>query len=204
MRIGDNKVIPIEVRVITATNRNLYNLVLERKFREDLFYRLNVLKIVIPPLRKRYEDIPYLLKHFIQYYSLKLGKPTITLSEEAMEYLSLYNWPGNVRELKNFVERLMVVAKHSQIELSDIKDKFIVVDNVKNDPIEYHLDNQRIHNKINIKKEDYMTLYNSEKEAIINALEDNMGVINFTAKALGISRTTLWRKMKKYNLNVSQ
>lgn len=203
MRIGDNKVIPIEVRVITATNRNLYNLVLERKFREDLFYRLNVLKIVIPPLRKRYEDIPYLLKHFIQYYSLKLGKPTITLSEEAMEYLSLYNWPGNVRELKNFVERLMVVAKHSQIELSDIKDKFIVVDNVKNDPIEYHLDNQRIHNKINIKKEDYMTLYNSEKEAIINALEDNMGVINFTAKALGISRTTLWRKMKKYNLNVS-
>lgn len=204
MRIGDNKVIPIEVRVITATNRNLYNLVLERKFREDLFYRLNVLKIVIPPLRKRYEDIPYLLKHFIQYYSLKLGKPTITLSEEAMEYLSLYNWPGNVRELKNFVERLMVVAKHSQIELSDIKDKFIVVDNVKNDLIEYHLDNQRIHNKINIKKEDYMTLYNSEKEAIINALEDNMGVINFTAKALGISRTTLWRKMKKYNLNVSQ
>lgn len=204
MRIGDNKVIPIEVRVITATNRNLYNLVLERKFREDLFYRLNVLKIVIPPLRKRYEDIPYLLKHFIQYYSLKLGKPTITLSEESMEYLSLYNWPGNVRELKNFVERLMVVAKHSQIELSDIKDKFIVVDNVKNDLIEYHLDNQRIHNKINIKKEDYMTLYNSEKEAIINALEDNMGVINFTAKALGISRTTLWRKMKKYNLNVSQ
>lgn len=202
MRIGDNKVIPIEVRVITATNRNLHNLVLERKFREDLFYRLNVLKIVIPPLRKRYEDIPYLVEHFIQYYSLKLGKSAITLSEEAMEYLSLYNWPGNVRELKNFVERLMVVAKHSHIELSDIKDKFIVVDSVRNDPIAYQLDNQRIHNKNNIKTEDYMTLYSSEKEAIINALEDNMGVINFTAKALGISRTTLWRKMKKYDLDV--
>lgn len=204
MRIGDNKVIPIDVRVVTATNRNLHNLVLERKFREDLFYRLNVLRIVIPPLRKRYEDIPYLIKHFIQYYSLKLGKPAITLSEEAMEYLSLYNWPGNVRELKNFVERLMVVAKHSQIELSDIKDKFIVMDNVKSDPITYQLDNQRIQNKNNIKTEDYMTLYSSEKEAIINALEDNMGVINFTAKALGISRTTLWRKMKKYDLNVSR
>lgn len=202
MRIGDNKVIPIEVRVITATNRNLHNLVLERKFREDLFYRLNVLRIVIPPLRKRYEDIPYLMKHFIQYYSLKLGKPAITLSEEAMEYLSSYNWPGNVRELKNFVERLIVVAKHTQIELSDIKDKFIVVDNVKNDPIAYQLDNQQMHNKNNIKTEDYMTLYSSEKEAIINALKDNMGVINFTAKALGISRTTLWRKMKKYDLNV--
>lgn len=204
MRIGDNRVIPIEVRVITATNRNLHNLVMERKFREDLFYRLNVLKIVIPPLRKRYEDIPYLLKHFIKYYSFKLGKPVITLSEESMEYLSLYNWPGNVRELKNFVERLMVVAKHSQIELSDIKDKFIVVDNVKHDPIAYQLDNQRIQNKNNIKTEDYMALYSSEKEAIINALEDNMGVINFTAKALGISRTTLWRKIKKYDLNVSR
>ena len=204
MRIGDNKVIPIEVRVITATNRSLHNLVLERKFREDLFYRLNVLRIVIPPLRKRYEDIPYLIKHFIQYYSLKLGKPAITLSEEAMEYLSVYNWPGNVRELKNYVERLMVVSKHSKVELSDIKDKFFVIDNVKNNPIEYQLDNQRIHRKNNIKTEDYMTLYSSEKEAIINALEDNMGVINFTAKALGISRTTLWRKMKKYDLNVTQ
>lgn len=203
-RIGDNKVIPIEVRVIAATNKNLQDLVVERKFREDLFYRLNVLKIVIPPLRKRYEDIPYLIEHFIQYYSLKLGKPVITLSEDAMQYLSLYSWPGNVRELRNFVERLIVVAKHSHIELNDIKDNFIVADNVKSDTTIYQLDNQLILNKNNIKSEDYKTLYSSEKEAIINALEDNMGVINFTAKALGISRTTLWRKMKKYDLDVSR
>ncbi|HBB27942.1 MAG TPA: hypothetical protein DC000_01585, partial [Clostridiales bacterium] len=145
-----------------------------------------------------------LIEHFIQYYSLKLGKPAITPSEDAMQYLSLYSWPGNVRELRNFVERLIVVAKHSHIELNDIKDNFIVADNVKSDTTIYQLDNQLILNKNNIKSEDYKTLYSSEKEAIINALEDNMGVINFTAKALGISRTTLWRKMKKYDLDVSR
>lgn len=204
MRIGDNKVIPIEVRVITATNRNLQGLVLEKKFREDLFYRLNVLKIVIPPLRKKQEDIPHLIEHFIRYYSDKLSKPLITLSEDAMKYLSVYNWPGNVRELRNFVERLMVVSKHSRIELNDIKDKFIIVDHIKSDTIMHQLDMQWAHSKSNIKSEDYKMYHSSEKEAIINALEGNLGVIKFTAKALGISRTTLWRKMKKYDLDVSR
>ena len=204
MRIGDNKVIPIDVRVITATNKNLQGLVLEKKFREDLFYRLNILKITIPPLRKKTEDVPCLLEHFIQYYSLKLAKPEITLSEDAIEYLSLYNWPGNIRELRNFVERLMVVAKHTHIELNDIKDKFIVFDNIKSEKIVYQLDNKWTLNKSNIKSEDYNSLHSSEKETIIKALEDNMGVINYTAKALGISRTTLWRKMKKYDLDVTK
>ncbi|MCD4712660.1 MAG: sigma 54-interacting transcriptional regulator [Clostridiales bacterium] len=201
MRIGDNKVIPIDVRVITATNRNLHKLVQERKFREDLFYRLNVLKIVIPPLRKKHEDIPYLIEHFIQYYSQKLSKPKITLSNEVLKYLSLYNWPGNIRELRNFVERLMVVSKHSYIELSDIEGNFIVMDHIKSDTTPDH---QHKSNTINFKLEERSMLVSSEKEMIINALEKNLGIINFTAKELGISRTTLWRKMKKYNLDVLQ
>ena len=194
MRIGDNKVIPIEVRVITATNKNLYGLVQEKKFRQDLYYRLNVLKIEIPPLRKKYEDIPYLIDHFIQDYSEKLGKPAITLSAEAVEYLCHYNWPGNVRELRNFVERLMVISKKSHVELNDIKDKFIVVDDSSRTTI----------NKKNHDIEDFKTNYNSEKEAIVKALESNMGLMNYAAKALGISRTTLWRKMKKYDLIISK
>lgn len=203
MRIGDNKVIPIDVRVITATNNNLHKLVIEKKFREDLFYRLHVLKIEMLPLRSKKEDISTLLNHFIQYYSKKLDKPTITLSIGVAEYLSLYNWPGNVRELKNFVERLMVVTKQTYIELDDIKDKFITLDNVNSNTVINQCDSQSIINRSDISPQDYESLYNSEKDSILKALEDNMGIINFTAKALGISRTTLWRKMKKYDLNVS-
>jgi transcriptional regulator with PAS, ATPase and Fis domain len=204
MRIGDNKIIPIDVRVIAATNRNLYRLVSERKFREDLFYRLNVLKIEMPPLRNKKEDIPSLINHFVQYYSNRLGKPSITLSKDAIQYLSSYNWPGNVRELKNFVERLMVVAKKPYIELEDIEGKFITTDNIKSDSIIYQTDAQGTIDRNNIKSEDNKGFYSSERDVILKALEENKGIINFAAKSLGISRTTLWRKMKKYNLDVSR
>ena len=204
MRIGDNKVIPIDVRVITATNKNLYNLVVEKKFREDLFYRLYVLKIEMLPLKDNKEDIKALLNHFILCYSQKLKRPPIALSISAVEYLSLYNWPGNVRELKNFVERLMVGTKQTYIELDDIKDKFISVDNSNGDSIECKLDTQWIINKNNKLLRDHEVINNLEKDLILRALKDNMGIINLTAKALGISRTTLWRKMKKYNLDASR
>jgi PAS domain S-box-containing protein len=205
MRIGDNKVIPIDVRVITATNRNLRSLVLERKFREDLFYRLNVLKIEMYPLRDKKEDIPYLINHFIQYYSQRLDRPIITLSEKAIQYLSLYNWPGNVRELRNFVERLMVVAKDKCIELEDIENKFITIEDIKSDTSIYQLDaKETISNHKNVGLEDYKKTYISEKDLILHALEENKGIINLTAKELGISRTTLWRKIKKYDLDLSR
>lgn len=190
MRIGDNKVIPIEVRVIAATNRSLQELVEERKFRQDLFYRINVLKIEISPLRKKPEDIPCLIDHFIEYYRKKLDKLSISLSNEALTYLSAYNWPGNVRELRNFVERLMVISKKQKIELEDIKDKFIKTSQgVHKTPLLYTED---------LEKDVRMTL--SEKETIERALKSNLGMMHYTAKELGISRTTLWRKMKKYNL----
>ena len=111
MRIGDNKIIPIDVKVIVATNKNLFTLVREKIFREDLYYRVNILKIELFPLRERKEDIPHFINYFIKHYSIKLNKPKITLSSNAMDYVSSYDWPGNVRELRNFVERLMVVSK---------------------------------------------------------------------------------------------
>ncbi|MEW9124083.1 MAG: sigma 54-interacting transcriptional regulator [Thermotaleaceae bacterium] len=200
MKIGDNKVIPIDVRVIAATNKNLQEMMLERTFREDLFYRLNVLRIELPHLRSKKEDIPYLINSFIQYYSSKLDKPTIVLDKDVLKYLSFYNWPGNVRELKNFVERLMVVSKKIYIKLEDINDKFIPENNTKGDSMIEQVELS----KNNIKSGNYNSLNNIEKDIILKALEENRGMINSTAKALGISRTTLWRRIKKYNLDVSR
>jgi transcriptional regulator with PAS, ATPase and Fis domain len=204
MRIGDNKVIPIDIRVIAATNRNLYNLVLEKKFRQDLFYRLNILKIEMPPLRNKKEDIPALINHFIQYFSDKLNKPSITLNEDAMEYLGMYNWPGNVRELKNFVERMMVVAKKTQLELDDIVGKFITLGDDKSVSDQNQIEEKGTVRRNISEQVDNKDSYSSEREIILRTLEENKGMINYTAETLGISRTTLWRKMKKYGLDVSQ
>ena len=190
MRVGDNKVMPIDVRVIAATNRNLHKLIKEKAFREDLYYRLNVLNIELIPLRNKKGDIPDFVNYFIQIYSHKLDKPAVILSAEAMKYLSRYNWPGNVREIRNFVERLMVVAKKTHIQLEDIEGKLIIIHNTNRDESVITREPEK--------------LYSTEKEAIISALDENMGIINFAAKSLGISRTTLWRKMKNYNLKVSR
>jgi PAS domain S-box-containing protein len=204
MRVGDNKLIPIDVRVIAATNRNLHKLIKEKAFREDLYYRLNVLNIELIPLRNKKEDIPYFVNNFIQHYSHKLDKPAVILSAEAMKYLSRYNWPGNVREIRNVVERLMVIAKKTYIDLEDIEGKLIIVDKSNRDEPIIQIDTERLINRNEITTREPERLYSSEKEAILCALEENMGIINFAAKALGISRTTLWRKMKKYNLEVSR
>jgi len=202
MRIGDNKLIPIDVRIIVATNKNLFGLVREGKFREDLYYRLNVLKIKLPPLRERKGDIPSLIEGFIHEYSKKLSRETITLTREAIEYLCQYNWPGNVRELKNFVERLMVITKKTKIVLEDIKGTMLnleglELDNYYNDnSVEYAFQSQSSHKTIN--------LIDAEKINIEEALRESEGCINEAAERLGISRTTLWRKMKKYTINVAK
>lgn len=204
MRVGDNKLIPIDVRVIAATNRNLPKLIKEKAFREDLYYRLNVLKIELIPLRERKEDIPCFINNFIQHYSSRLDKPLVTLSPEAMKYICQYNWPGNVREIRNFVERLMVVAKKAYIALEDIKRKLITVDGTGEEEFESEVDVERLMDVNRTAVYQSGKFYNSEREAILHALEENMGIVNFAAKSLGISRTTLWRKMKKYNLDVSR
>ncbi|MGO1368352.1 sigma 54-interacting transcriptional regulator [Senegalia sp. (in: firmicutes)] len=111
MRIGGKKVIPIDVRIIAATNKNLYKLIKENKFREDLYYRVNILELYIPPIRDRKEDIHYFLKNFIGAFSQKFNKDKIILTNDSIEYLCDYDWPGNVREIKNFTERLVVMSK---------------------------------------------------------------------------------------------
>jgi transcriptional regulator with PAS, ATPase and Fis domain len=191
--------------VIASTNKNLFSLVKEKKFREDLYYRVNILKIKLIPLREKKEDIPYFINSFIRYYSPMLDKPIITLSSDAMSYASSYDWPGNIRELRNFVERLMVVSKKVHIELDDISGKLLTIFKFES-VTELNLkEDEKIAEDIEFAGYDLKSLNNSEEEYTIKlALKENKGIINLAARELGISRTTLWRKMKKHNLDVSK
>lgn len=198
MRVGGNKLIPIDVRVIAATNKNLISLVNFGKFREDLYYRLNVLKMVLIPLRKRREDILCLLDYFIEIYCRKLKKKTIILSPEVKEYLLEYDWPGNVRELRNFCERLVVMATKKKISLKDINSELLSVANINDRPCPT-IDTFKTNNCVLGKT---LNLDDMEKINIQLALKKTSGSIMNAAEELGISRTTLWRKMKKYNIEV--
>lgn len=197
MRIGDSKLIPIDVRVIAATNKNLYRLVKEKKFREDLYYRLNVLRISLFPLRERIEDIPCFLIYFIDAYCKRLGKESIRLDKEAVHYLTQYTWPGNVRELRNFAERLAVMSKKTEIGIDDIKSQFLHFEDISF--AEGGLDNGGTGSNANFKS---LNIADNERLSIISALENTGGSIINAAKELGISRTTMWRKIKKYDIKI--
>ncbi|MEH7263781.1 sigma 54-interacting transcriptional regulator, partial [Priestia megaterium] len=123
MRLGDNKYIPVDVRVIAATNKNLLKVVEKGKFREDLLYRLKVLTINIPPLRKRKSDIRYLAQHFLVYYTNLYQKKNIEITEKAYSQLTTYKWKGNVRELMHFIERLVVISKNNVVSDQDMKEQ---------------------------------------------------------------------------------
>lgn len=183
MRIGDDKVIPVDVRIIAATNKNLLTLVKNNEFREDLYYRLSVLHLHLPPLRLCKEDIPVMVSTFIKNYSEKTQH--ILITERAMNKLTEEKWEGNVRELQNFCERLAVLCKGKQIDIADI-DMYL--------PQEPFLEMEI--------QADSGQAENDEKKLIIKELKANYYHKEATAKKLGLSRTTLWRKMKEYNINV--
>lgn len=187
MRIGDNKLIPVDVRIIAATNRKLEQYVKEGKFRQDLYYRINILELNLIPLRERKADIPHLINEFIKIFCMKLEKRAITLSDKAIEYLLSYDWPGNVREIRNFVERMVVTSKKSFVDIEDIK-KIFKKDTISSDNT----------------YEDCLSINENMKIEIYNELRKNSGNISETAKNLGISRTTLWRRMKKYNIKIDR
>lgn len=186
MRLGDNKIIPIDVRVIAATNASLKELIKKGKFREDLYYRINVLNLKLIPLRERKEDIRSLLYRFIGEFCKKLGKNPLKIEEQVLRLLINYEWPGNVRELKNFAERLVVMSKKDIVNIEDIKH---IIDNLN---IEYENIEQKV------KKCSLME--SAEIDAIKKAMKESGGNMTKAANLLGISRTTLWRKIKKYNI----
>ncbi len=188
-RIGDNRTTRVDVRLIAATNKNLEEEVKNKNFREDLYYRLNVIPIHLPPLRERKEDIPLLVDHFIKIYAKKNQKDVKGVSPSAMTFFMDYDWPGNVRELENVVERSVALTRKSIIDSDDLAYSF---------PKRM----KKIRESRSEQKE--MTLDEMEKWLILDTLERYNNNQKLTAQKLGISTTTLWRKLKKYNINLGQ
>jgi len=188
-RIGGSKEITVDLRIIAATNKNLQEQVWKGNFREDLYYRLNVLRIRVPSLRERPADIPLLVRHFLRKYALRDGKPIPTVEPEALQLLCSHQWPGNVRELENLVERLIVLNRKPHIGVKDLKP---------------YLGSPQREDTIG-SKETVSTsngrlrrLEAIEREEIRKALAICNGNVSHASKMLGISRNTLYRKMKQF------
>jgi len=188
-RVGGNKIIKVDVRIISSSNYNLLKAVQEKTFREDLYYRLNVVPVNIPPLRERKDDIIPLVRHFLMEFNSRLHKKIKNISEDALKVITSYNWPGNIRELKNLVERLVVMADSEMIEVSDL-------------PVEL-MTNTRSGGLMNDGK-DLVLLRDMvddvEREYIFKCLKKNSFNQTKTAKDLGIHRNTLINKIKEKNL----
>ena len=180
--VGSNEIIKSEARIIAATNKNLLELIENNNFRLDLYYRLNVININLPPLRSRREDLPLLFEHFIKLYNKKFGKNVRKLSSEAERMLLSYSYPGNVRELSNIIERAVLLS-----EDGDIKEDFI--------PNEV-----KINSIIDLDNLYGLSLKSVEKKVIEAALKINQGKRNETAKMLGISERGLRNKINEYDL----
>jgi DNA-binding NtrC family response regulator len=184
-RIGSNRPIPIDVRIVAATNSNLKTAIKERRFREDLYYRLNVIPLQLPPLRERKEDIPLLATHFLYKYNHEFGKKIKGFKKEVLSLLANYDWPGNVRELENLIERLVVLTRGNQIESDKIPSEIKGEGPGKDKPKETKF-------KAAVKK--------FEAEFIRQALDKAAGRKGKAAKTLGIHRNTLLQLEKKLKI----
>jgi DNA-binding NtrC family response regulator len=185
-RVGGTQLIRVDVRIIAATNRNLEAAVKEGRFREDLYYRINVVPIVLPPLRGRKEDVPILAQFFMQRFSIESKKNFTEISQEALEALSAYDWPGNVRELANVIERAVVLGQPPIIQIEDLSPGIVAaegeIDN-RPTPVSYHesVDEYR-------------------REVIVSALAQTQGNRAAAARLLGLQRSYLLRLMKAFNI----
>src|SRR6266852_4647103 len=184
-RVGSNETLSVDVRVIAATNKNLEQEIARGAFRQDLFYRLNVIPFCVPPLRDRKEDIPTLARYFLREFSSAYAKKTRELSDSALEILLRYPWPGNVRELRNLVERLVIVCPQARIE-------------------PHHLPPELFRGAAESPHHPYSTLHEArsayEREFILRKLQEHRWNMTQTATALGLERSHLYRKMKSLGI----
>jgi two-component system, NtrC family, nitrogen regulation response regulator NtrX len=183
--VGSSQTISVDARVIAATNRNLEQEIARGAFRQDLFYRLNVIPFYVPPLRDRREDIPTLTRYFLDEFCSEYGRKTREVSETAMEILLRYPWPGNVRELRNLVERLVIVCPQARIE-------------------SHHLPPELFRGVAQSPQQPYSTLHEArsayEREFILRKLQEHRWNMTQTASALGLERSHLYRKMKSLGI----
>jgi DNA-binding NtrC family response regulator len=183
-RVGGVKTLNVDVRLIAATNRDLKNLVSEGKFRDDLFYRLSVVTIVLPPLRERREDIPLLVNKFLKQSATENNKDVREITQEAVNVLMAYDWPGNVRELRNTIEQIVVLARSERLTLRDVPAAIRGGADLT---------------KISVVRTG-MTVEEAERQLIVQALKEMRGNRTRAAQKIGMSRRTLHRKLKKYGL----
>ncbi|HUI66789.1 MAG TPA: sigma-54 dependent transcriptional regulator [Nitrospirota bacterium] len=184
--VGDTRVISVDVRIIAATNADLLQRVKEGRFREDLYYRLNVIEIRMPALRERRDDIPVLIKHYMEVFAKEAGKNIKDIDYEAMQALLTYDWPGNIRELRNTIERATVLADGEVITIHDMPDKFRTLDieGVSTSSLRQALDT-------------------FERDYIRRSLTENKGNKDAAATKLGIDLATLYRKLKKLRIETA-
>ena len=191
-RVGDHQPIHVDVRIITATNKNLEEMLQNNLFREDLFFRINVLPIYLPPLRERQDDIPVLVTHFIQKLQEKTRKDITGLSKGAMEKFMAYQWPGNIRELKSALEYAFVITDQGAIDLNHLPPK-IVKHSTPPDKTDvvfpYKIDGHKAL---------------TQKEQLLYALKKSHGNQSEAARILGVNRVTVWNRMKKYQIDLKK
>jgi Nif-specific regulatory protein len=175
--VGATKEVEVDVRVIAATNRDLASLVREKKFREDLYYRLNVFELMVPPLRERGGDIELLVRHFLDHFRALHGRPTLALTDEARARLVGYAWPGNVRQLRNTIDSAVVLAGGPKITVADLPLHDVGGEELETLEVEVW-----------------------ERRLILEALKRTQGNVPDAAKLLGLGRATLYRKFEQYGI----
>ena len=185
-RVGGNKKIELDARIIAATNENIEDQIRSGKFREDLYYRLNVISLDIPPLKERLEDIPLLAEILLTYLSKEMRIEKKVLAKETIKVLMTYDWPGNVRELRNVLERVLNLSSSNTIYPEHLPERVI-------NRVNYSVENHEIRHLNEI-------VYEAEKEAIKKALIVSHGNKSLAAERLGIHRTALYKKITKYSL----
>jgi DNA-binding NtrC family response regulator len=202
-RIGGTANIPVDIRIIAATNRDLVKAVDEKSFREDLYYRLKVFQLTLPSLRERKEDVPNLARYFIQYFNGQFQKNINNISNAALQLLMMYDWPGNIRELRNVIERAVILENMSTLQAESLPGEIVsLAENI--------ISKAPIHKDIQIEKPqsayeiiiptEGLSLYEVEKQIIIQALQKTENNQTKTSKLLGISRDVLRYKVKKYRI----
>ena len=178
----------IDVRIISATNRDLNKMVTSGEFREDLFYRVNLITVEIPPLRDRQNDIPLLVEHFLERMRSIYKRPGLRVTKQAMEWLKRLSFPGNIRELKNLVERVVLISQSDEIDLDDFTTEF------KSGP--------QKSSARSIPEVGAMTIEEVEKKMILKALKHYENNITKVARSLGLSRAALYRRLEKFDIKV--
>jgi sigma-54 dependent transcriptional regulator, acetoin dehydrogenase operon transcriptional activator AcoR len=191
-RIGDSTGKKVDVRFIAATNQNLKQLMEEKKFRSDLYYRLNVIQVKMPPLRNRIEDIPVLAQYFLKQFADQYYTPVPEIQSDALPLLLQYHWPGNVRELRNLLERIVILSEKQAVHKQDLHHFFQSSSSLDLEP------------RLDPRQSFYFEKDQMEKQMIEMALRETNGNKSAAAKKIGISRVTLYNKMKKYGLNKTE